>query len=249
MFTPIHFDTLRNSEFLQFFKEIIDRCKRFDVVALLIASRVEDMNAEVLKLVAAYNKSSGSAITELLSTLDKRRDEAITGIKMTTEGLTHSFEVAIKTAADLVFDSIAKHPAGIARLNYKAETTEINSLILEWGKSTELTAALATLGFTSWVEELDLANTLFMQTNQDRIDDKLETAGISFSDLRPGALVVYNKLAKGIAAHFELEENPEHLKLINTINLIIDEYNLILKRRDESKDDDDNAVDDGTDGE
>lgn len=232
MFTRIHLAHLRKSEFLNFIKEIVDRCKRFDVVALLIGPRVEALTTESVKLEQAYNKETGSDLTDVLAALDDRRDDAITGIKLCVEGFVRSFDKPIAEAAKLILGSIEKHPAGIARMNYKAETSEINSLLMEWAGSTEMTAALATLGFTSWVAELKEANTLFAETEQDRIDDKHKSEGDSFSKLRPDATIVYDKLCKGIAAHYELDENPEHLKLADTINLIIDEYNLILTRRE-----------------
>lgn len=245
MFTSIHFKGLRNSEFLEFFKAIIARCKRFDVVALMIASRVAALTAEVVKLQAVYNKDQGSDVTDLLEALDDRRDKAINGIKLSSEGLRNSNEKTKAAAAQLVFESIEKHSSGIARLNKMAETAVLNAIILDWENSAELTEALATLDFTSWAAELKEANTLYSSTHQDRIDDKLETIGSSFSELRPDTLKAYESLCKGIAAHFELDENPEHLKLINAINLIIDEYNLILKMREGGKDAD-NSDDDGT---
>ncbi len=226
------------------------RCERFDVVVLLIASRVAALTAEVLKLETVYNKDQGSDVTDLLEALDDRRDKAINGIKQSSEGLSNSNEKTKATAANLVFESIKKHRPGIARLNNVAETAVLGAIILEWKNSTALTAALATLDFTSWAAELKEANTLYSSTHQDRIDDKLETEGDSFSALRPNTLEVYKTLCNGIAAHYELDKNPEHLKLINAINLIIEEYNLILNKRDGSKDDDDDSGDgDGTDGE
>jgi hypothetical protein len=246
MFRRIHLTNLRKSEFLNFFMELVDRCKRFDVVALLIGTRVAALTAESLKLKTAYNKDGGSDITDVLEAIDDRRDHGITGIKLGCEGFIHSFLKPIADAARLILGSIEKHPAGIARMNYKAETSEINSLILEWEGSTEMTAALETLGFTSWVAELKEANALFAKTEQDRIDDKHASEGDSFSELRPDAMVVYDKLCKGVAAHYELDENPEHLKLVDTINLIIDEYNLILTKREGGNDDDAND-DEGTD--
>lgn len=197
MFTRIHLSHLRKSEFLNFFMEIVDRCKRFDVVALLIGLRVEALTAESVKLEKAYNKDTGSDLTDVLSAIDDRRDHAIKGIKICCEGFVHSFDKAVAEAANLILESIEKHPAGIAKLNYKAETSEINSLILEWKDSTEMTAALATLGFTSWVAELKEANALFAETEQDRIDDKHASEGDSFSKLRPDAVAVYDKLCKG----------------------------------------------------
>lgn len=73
--------------------------------------------------------------------------------------------------------------------------------------------------------------------------------GDSFSALRPGTLAAYKKLCKGIEAHYELDENPEHQKSINAINLIIDEFNLILKKRGGYRDDNNGTDDDGTDRE
>lgn len=248
MFTPIHFASLRKSEFLSFFKEIVECCKRFDIVALLIESRVVALIAEALKLDLVYNKDGGSDITDLLDAIDDRRDHAITGIKLCCEGFVHSHNKPIALAATLILRVINKHPSGIGRLNYKAETSEINSLILQWAGSTKMTAALATLGFTEWVAELKQANILFSSTQQDRIEDKYKSEGDSFTKLRPDTLAAYDKLCKGIVAHFELDKNPEHLKLIDTINLIVDEYNLLLSKREGGGDDDtDNDADNDTD--
>lgn len=243
MFTPIHLPHLRNSEFLNFFKDIDLRCKRFDVVALGLTSRARALTSEYAKLELAYNKKGGSDITDLLDALDDRRDDAITGIKICSEGFVRSFSKPISNAARLIFESFSRHPVGIARLNRKAETSEINSLIREWKDTTELTAALETLGFTSWVAELREANSSYAATEQDRVDDVLQSEGDSFTELRLGAKDVYATLCKGIEAHYELNENPEHLKMANTINLIVDEYNLILTKR-KGGDEDDTGTED-----
>jgi hypothetical protein len=250
MFTSIHLKGLRNNEFLEFFKAIIARCNLFDVVALLIASRVAALAAEIVKLQAVYNKDQGSDVTDLLDTLDDRRDNAINGIKQSTEGLSRCNEKTKAAAAQLVFESIIKHRSGIANLNKMAETAVLDAIILDWESSTELTESLATLDFTTWAAELKEANTLYGSTYQDRIDDKLKTSGGSFSDLRPATIAAYETVCKGIASHYELDKKPEHLELINGINLIIDGYNLILNKRDGNKDDDDDSDDDdGIDGE
>lgn len=216
---------------------------------MLIASRVEALTAEVLKLKVVYNKDQGSDVTDLLDAVDDRRDKAINGIKLSCEGLSNSNEKTRATAAKLVFECIEKHRPGIARLNNIAETAVLDAIVLEWKNSTDLTAALETLDFTSWAEELKEANNLYSSTHQNRIDDKLETTGDSFSDLRTDTQASYKTLCDGIAAHYELDKNPEHLKLINAINLIIEEYNLILKKRGGSKDDNDGSGDGETDSE
>ena len=91
MFRRIHLPHLRKSEFLNFFMELVDRCKRFDVVALLIGTRVAALTAESLKLKTAYNKDGGSDLTNVLEAIDDRRDHGITGIKLCCEGFIHSF--------------------------------------------------------------------------------------------------------------------------------------------------------------
>ena len=115
---------------MEFFKAIIARCKRFDVVALMIASRVAALTAEVVKLQAVYNKDQGSDVTDLLETLDDRRDKAINGIKQSTEGLSHCNEKTKAAAAQLVFKSIIKHRSGIARL--KKWPKRLCSMLLFW---------------------------------------------------------------------------------------------------------------------
>lgn len=235
MIKSIYLKGLRNDEFLQFFKDIIARCNLFDTTALLILPQVTAMADAILKLDAVFNKEVGSKFTDLLVAIDHRRDKAITGIKLTCIGLAYHFEDASSSAAQLILDSFDKYNDAIARMNYQAETAEINAILAEWGKSTALTAALEELNMSSWTVELKTANDLFSETYQNRVDDKLETEGDYFFDLRPEAIALYKKLSRRIEAHSEIDEKPEYQQLTDGINVIIETYKTLLQKREGKK--------------
>lgn len=243
MFKSIYLKSLRNDEFLQFLKDILARCKRFNTEVLLILAQVTALADAILQLEEVYNKEKGSKLTDLLVDLDGRRDKAIIGIKQTCVGLLNHFEEPTASAARLIIESYARYDDVIAQMNYQAETTEINAILSEWEKSTKLTAALETLHLSSWVVELKTANDLFGETYQNRVDEQLAAEGESFYDLRPEVMEIYKKLTKRIGAYSEINENPDYQKLIDAINLIIETYQAILTKRVGNKEDEISDID------
>lgn len=239
MIKTIRLLSLRNSELLQFFRDIVAHCKRFDVTALLLLPQVTSLIGEITSLEEVYNKEAGSDVTDLLADLDSKRDKAINGIKVTCEGLSNYFKDERAHAAKLIFDSIDRYGIGISRLNYQAETSVIEAILTDWKKKKKLATALEELNLGEWADELEALNTTFSVTYHDRVDDILVAAGDSFTELRVDAIEIYKELCKNIGAHSILSENKDYQKLGDAINVIIEGYKELLSKRENG-----NAADD-----
>lgn len=235
MINSIKISSLRNNELLQFFTDVVERCNRFDTTELKINSAVKSLQDTMGKLNNAYNKEKGSDVTQQLMQIDAMRDNDIVGIQTVCEGYEYHRDSTISEAAGLVNSSIDRHGKSIARLNYKAETTVLNAILKDWDEDAGLKAALKTLNLAKWVADLKAENKKFSDTYQDRVDDQMESAGISFSELRADGINAYKALCDTIFAFSIIEKQVDYTQLIEAINLIIADYKALLERRNSTK--------------
>jgi hypothetical protein len=229
--------SLRNNELLQFFKDVLTRCERFDLTDLLLIELVTDFKNEVSSIENVFKKMTGSKLTDSIVDIDDKRDDAISGIKITCTGLQRHFAEDFVNAASLIIESYEPYDEPIAKLNYNAETAAIDSITKAWESNTTLTAAFATLNLSSWIGELKSLNASFKETYQNRVDDVLETSGDSFTELREPVGLAYIKLCKRLNAYAEIGEKEEYKELADALNIIIKKYNNILIMRRARKDD------------
>jgi hypothetical protein len=232
--------SMRNNELLQFLKDVITRCERFDLTDLLLIELVTDFKNEVSSIENVYKKMTGSKLTDLIVAIDDKRDDAISGIKITCVGLQRHFAEDFVNAASLIIESYEPYNEPIAKLNYNAETAAIDSITKEWGSNTALSGAFATLNLSSWIDELKSLNASFKETYQNRVDDVLKNSGDSFSELREPVGQAYIKLCKRLNSYAEIGEKEEYKELADGLNIIIKKYNSILimrrARKDETED-------------
>ncbi len=229
--------SLRNNEMLQFFKDVITRCERFDLPSLFLSELLTAFKNEVLSLENVFKKMTGSKLTDLIVDLDDKRDDAISGIKLTCIGLQRHFTEDFVSAASLIIESYEPYNEPIAKLNYNAETAAIDSITKEWEGNTALSAAFATLNLDTWIGELKSLNASFKEVYQNRVDETLETSGDSFTELREPVGLAYIKLGKRISSYAEIGEKEEYKELADALNIIIKNYEHILIMRRARRDD------------
>ena len=186
MIKTLSIPKLRNTEFLQFFHDVIDRCERYKLIDLKLDGPVNGLKESLEPLTEVLNKESGSALTEQLITSDGRRDSDIIGIRTVCEGYTYSRDAATAQAARDLLNSIDKHGPSISRMNYQAQSTVVDTILEAWDSNAGLTAALTLLQLNAWAQALKTENTTFKSVYQTRIDDKMVNSGDSFTELRTG---------------------------------------------------------------
>jgi hypothetical protein len=231
MIQTIFLRSLRNSEFIRFNKDVLSICKNNNPVALGIAAQVTALQTATTPLDDLFVKERGNLITPELETLDARRDDALTGIRMYAEAQTHHFNPVVATAGQQILAGMDKYGRNLPRLNYIAETEVIVSLADDFSNDPELSSAIATLNLHDWAKELSTANTLFNTRYLARNTDYAAQPGGNLQEQRDATAETYRMLADHIIAHATLTPSVAYSKLIKEINTLIDQYNQLLSNR------------------
>jgi len=238
MFETIKISHLRNSEFIQFVKTLVQIVNSNDSEVLKVKAQCDDLAALLTVLAGLYKPDLGSAITKELEEIDARRDNAIVGIEMQLKSFTYHFELAKREAAQLLINSLATYDPGISRLNYQAESTTIDSITSKWENEPELTAALATLGMHFWLAELKTANTLFNKRYIDRLKENAQAPEGKSKEVRVQVQDSYRLLITHLQAHATLSTDNTYEDVIKQINLLIEQFNKLVVGRKSTKEED-----------
>ena len=234
MITVIDLSKLRNAEYLQLILDVLKLVALNNATTLKVVDEYNGLQALIATIEAIFKTEQSSALTPIINALDERRDNAIYGILKTIDADTYHFTNTTKTAAGVLAKYLATYGTanGIAILNLQAETATVNSLITDLQTTTELVAAITTLGLATWVAELKNANELLGEkyiartqelagANPETIKLKRLACNEAYYQLRD-MLQSYNTITKGAVPY------P---KTIGEINALIDQYNAILTKR------------------
>jgi hypothetical protein len=235
MFLSIHYPRLRNDEFIQFIKLLVEIVNSNDPEVLKVKAQCDDLAALLAVISALYKPNLGSAITQELQEIDTRRDAAIVAIEMQIKSFIYHYEPAKQEAAQLLTDSLATYGPGISRMNYQAESTTIDSLVAKWENEPVLIAALTTLNLNEWVAELKMANTLFGERYLARIRDDADNPEQKTIELRKQIIQSYRILISHLQAHATLSIDETYTEVIKQANLLIEQYNQLVDSRSNNK--------------
>ncbi|AXG72436.1 hypothetical protein KORDIASMS9_04710 [Kordia sp. SMS9] len=230
METP-NFSRYRNSEFLQYVKDVLELVNAQDVVNLQLTTPRDNLQAVVDQMDNLFQQEQSSGITQELIDLDERRDKAFMGLKGLLESHQHHYEEAKQLAARSLLYNLNSFGDNIPRLNYQAETAVIDSMLADWSTESILTAAVTTLGIADWVTELTAANQAFNDRFLARISESAANPALSFTTMRDNSAAVYRQLTAHIQAHATLGTNAVHQTLLNEVNELTNHYNQTVYAR------------------
>ena len=231
MYASISYPKLRNSEFIQFFRNLLDILESNDPEVLKIKSQYDDLCALVAVLTRFYKPELGSNITSELQELDAERDDALQGIKLQIKSFTYHYDEVNRIAASILDDMLDHYGTGVERLNYQAETSTINSIIDKWDNDDLYNGALATLNLFEWLDKLKTINNKFNQRFLDRLEDQIDSPEKNTLELRAEVINSYRQLIKYLQAYTTLSTGDEYTKVNKLINELITQYNMMLAMR------------------
>lgn len=233
MINAISLRNLRNAEYLQFISNFLAIVLRNNPTLLKILAKYDALVGINTELEALFKKIMANEKTAEILALDERRDNAINGIYYVAQGYDYHYQLPMKTAGQLIKESMGVYGAGISKLNYQAETATITSLVLDWENKAPLVAALTTLNLTTWKNELKAANIAFNEKFLDRTQDYGNATPENLKSKREETNQVYFELRNRINALHLLEETSPtpYTSVINQLNALIDQYNSLLNNR------------------
>lgn len=221
----------RNGEYIRYMKDVITLCGNNNPVALKIDTQVNNLQLSIEPLNNLFMLERGNLLTPELQAADARRDAAVTGLRFAATAFTYHYEPETKNAATVVAAGIDKYGAGLARLNYIAETEVIESLVGDFANNTDMVAAADTLRLQNWVAEMNMANQAFNQLYITRTGDYASKPKGSLTEQRDVTTEAYNDLVAHIFSYQTLTKAVGYTKLIEELNSLTNQYNKVVESR------------------
>lgn len=230
LFIP-KFPSYRNSEFMQFVKNVLEVLSGYDTVALNLKAQADALQATSQQLDELFKKRVGSELTKLIEQYDDRRDKDLIGLRTTFEGMAMHANETKATAAQALLVSMDKYGKRIYQMGYMDETNIIDNLMQDWETNPELIGALNQLGLTDWATMLKATNIEFIKVYRERVDEQAALPKERIVEARDEAVASYRNLAKFIEANALLNPNPLYGEIINKLNVYVDSMNQTVEKR------------------
>lgn len=231
MIQSIDLTKLRNGEYVQFISDILKIVTLNDPTLLQVNEKFDIMSTIKNELEALYKKSAENPITSEIEYLDKRRDNAVSGILGMINSYGFHYDEAISGQAKVVQNYLKLYTNNIAQENYNAETATINNMVSDFENKPELLAALTALHLMEWKDELKDANNKFNDRYIARTQDLATATPDNLKSKRLVANTAYYELRERIDAFAIINPSTLYTKTINEINALITQYNTLLAGR------------------
>jgi len=234
MFLSIYLKNLRNSEFVQFNQDLLTIISSNNPEELKINEQYTELNQLQETLTSVFKQDQGSSITEEITQIDERRDDAFTGISTLINAYTNHFDDGIKNAAKLLSKSLDSYGPGVIRLNYQAQTSTVADITSKWRTQPELATAVERINLTAWVNHMDAQNSLFNERFLARINETADNPDIKMKEIRDLMIEKYSILLKYISAYATINSNEAYNQVVSRLNTLIEQYNRLLTARKSS---------------
>ncbi len=227
---------LRNAEYLQYMKDFAGIINLNDPATLQIDAKLAAFNAKNTELEELFKKALANDRTAVILALDERRDDAINGISLFLQGYAYHYEEDKKQNAQKLLTNMAIYGSGISRQNYMAETATLNNMMNDFANKPELAAAVTAFNLQPWIDELNVANTLFNTEYLSRTQEYGDANPDTIKSKREEVNGTYYALRDRIDALHILVETPPspYTTVINQLNALTDQYNVLLIHRQEA---------------
>ena len=221
----------RNSEFLQYMKDVVKLVNAFDVTSLGLAALRDALTIHTEALATAFEQNTQHSYTKVLETLDAQRDQLFLGIKYVLQGNTYHFDAVKQEAAKRLLFHMQSYGKRVTRANYQAQTAIIDSMLADWNTESNLQEAVTLLKLTEWITRLQEVNREFNEHYIARVSDTAANPMVSFYSLRTDAKTSYRSLLAAIRAYQTLNANEAYAAIYHKIFELARQYNQVVKMR------------------
>lgn len=234
MIQKLNLRGLTNAEFYQLLKLVADQVSVADSTALKIKKAHDALLAKLPSLMTALNSETASQETKRLESLDEDRDDAIVGISMVINGYTYQKDFLIRETAQLLQSFLKAQGRSISKMNYQAQTSTLSKICEAFKTDPRYVPAIAQLGLTTWVNELDAYNRSFESAFKTRTTEQSQNADVlSFGKQKKEAIQTYNDLVDMIVIRYKAAQDDgaataPYMSLISEINTLIDNYSAYI---------------------
>lgn len=246
MILTIDIVKFRNAEYIQFSRDLLTILELNNQTALKVVPEYIAFDKVIGEIEALFKIDQGSNITPIIEAMDARRDMAVTGIFKYIEAFTNHFDADKKQAGDLLMNQLKVYGtiSNVITSSLTAETAIVNSLVADFTTKAQFKGAVELLALGDWLSELQTANELL---SKKYIERTVELGGANPSNIkekRNEANNLYYALRNMLVAQATVALNaPPYAKTINELNALIEQNNVTLAGRANTKNDDDDPSD------
>jgi len=232
MINNISLQPLRNGEYIQFLTDTLHIVSKNDPAALNVNAQYDALRSATDEIEKLFKINHSSLVTVEIENLDRRRDDAITGISLHVQSLTYSADAQVNQYAKTLNAHLALFGTSIARDNYPSETTSLRNIVNDWKNKPELQEAVVALNLSSWLAELETANNDFNLAYMKRNEELATAPAEKLKALRNIANEQYYKLRTRINSNLDINDGAEPwAATVNLLNQHIGNYVFLQTRR------------------
>lgn len=231
MINGIDLRMLRNGEFIQFISDFSELVDSNDPAILGVVAQQSAFKIKIEKVNPLFGNRRASKYTSQLRLLDQRRNKAVDGIGYAIKSYCHHFDDQVAASSNLLAKNLRLFGKSITRQNKLAKSATIKVIVDGWETKPQLTSALELLGLTTWVTELKTANQLYDQVYLERVEEYAAVSPDTMKGKRAETVAAYYELRKFLEANEVLRHDSVYEKTINTLNTLIESYNLLITKR------------------
>jgi hypothetical protein len=232
----INFQGLRNVEFVGFGNDVIKIIEAVTPLPPGFTFVYEPFKSAWLNLADHFALQRGSLLSDDITALDERRDNAIVGIKGIAESYQKHFQKEKKEAGERIEMAIDKYGKAIHKQNLLAETESIRNIVSDFEGDVLLQNAVTLLDIADWISELKEANLAFNNMYLKRNEESLSKPEANMAELRKPAIELYRKVIKRLESLDDVSPSPEVTKILGLLDELIVKYNQTIAQRNKKSD-------------
>jgi hypothetical protein len=225
--------TYRLTEVIGFIRDVLQLYKASAMSPL--SSFIDALTKSHEELNTAHKREQSSLLTVDIVEADQQLGKIYRGLCKVTDGFTDSPNLQEQKAAELLVRSIKHYGKEAHRLSYQAQTTVFDNLIADWQTKPDLISATVLLNVGYWITALKNYNELVKKALLSRVQEKATDTTETTVELRKKMIQDYQNLVTVLKGTLLLNPSEKGTTLLNQHNVLIEQYNLILKKRQGSK--------------
>ncbi|MDR3246762.1 MAG: DUF6261 family protein [Prevotellaceae bacterium] len=222
-FLKLHFSSLRNEEWFQFFTEFRDLVNKYsaeklDIVALFLLFMMLYDDADT-----ALEVIRKSVETALMDKADQKRDRTFRGFIDAVKSALNHFDAEKQKAANELL-VLLNHFGNLAEKTPNEETASIYNFLQELRGA--YAPQIATLVLNDWITELDNNNQAYEELVKKRNVEVTSRTTLRMVDVRKKTQDVYRSIIERIEALIVVNGESQYAAFVTELNGYIKRYKL-----------------------
>lgn len=218
---------LKNGEFLQFMKNVIEFADRNDAPGLKLEKRLTDLKSSVLDLEEVFQTSTAHMLTPEIDAADEKRVNAMRALKKVLDS-NKLIGQEVARPVRILTENYDNHARQLSRQSQAQKTATFDAIYKDWNEIPELTDAMNTLELGKWMTALLNANTEFNELYLKRADTAKQSGRIN--DRRNSIKFIFDELVRDLEAHIRLsDDNQPYQRLLSKINTLLRSFKNLSK--------------------